>query len=94
MDVALNILLKVVHTQLGAIHVCNPTYSGGRDQEICSLKPALANNSWDPILKMPNTIKGLVEWLKVSLASVRPWVQTPVLQKKSLSDSNPRIYSL
>jgi hypothetical protein len=27
----------------------NPSYSVGRDQEDCSLKPALANNLRDPI---------------------------------------------
>jgi hypothetical protein len=34
-------------------HTCNPSYSGGRDQEDHSLKPALANSSRDPILKKP-----------------------------------------
>jgi hypothetical protein len=23
-------------------HICNPSYSGGRDQEDCGLRPALA----------------------------------------------------
>jgi hypothetical protein len=32
-------------------HACNPSYSGGRDQEDCSSKPAQANSSQDPILK-------------------------------------------
>jgi hypothetical protein len=32
-------------------HACNPSYSGGRDQEDGSLKPAQANSSQDPILK-------------------------------------------
>jgi hypothetical protein len=36
-------------------HTCNPSYSGGRDQEDCSLKPAGANSSQDPISKTPNT---------------------------------------
>jgi hypothetical protein len=31
--------------------VCNPSYSGGRDQEDWGSKPAQANSSWDPILK-------------------------------------------
>jgi hypothetical protein len=26
-------------------HACNPSYSGGRNQEDCSLKPAWANSS-------------------------------------------------
>jgi hypothetical protein len=43
---------------------CNPSYSGGRDQEDRSLKPVWENSSRDPISKNPIT-KGLVEWLKV-----------------------------
>jgi hypothetical protein len=46
-------------------HACNPSYSGGRDQEDLGLKPAQANSSWDPISRKPIIIKGLVEWLKV-----------------------------
>jgi hypothetical protein len=36
-------------------HASNPSYSGERDQEDCSLKPAWANSSGDPILKIPIT---------------------------------------
>jgi hypothetical protein len=32
-------------------HACTPSYSGGRDQEDCGSKPALANGSQDPISK-------------------------------------------
>jgi hypothetical protein len=39
-------------------HACNPNYSGGRDQEDCGSKPALANSSRDPILEKPITKKG------------------------------------
>jgi hypothetical protein len=46
-------------------HTCNPSYSGGRDQEDHSSKPAQANSSQDPISKIPITKIGLVEWLKV-----------------------------
>jgi hypothetical protein len=35
-------------------HTCNPSYSGGRDQEDRGLKPAHANSSRDPILKKPS----------------------------------------
>jgi hypothetical protein len=35
-------------------HTCNPSYSGGQDQEAHSSKPAQENNSWDPILKNPS----------------------------------------
>jgi hypothetical protein len=35
-------------------HACNPSYTGGRDQEDCSLKPARANSSRDPISKKPS----------------------------------------
>jgi hypothetical protein len=37
---------------------CNPTYSGGRDQEDQDSKPALENSLRDPILKKPITKKG------------------------------------
>jgi hypothetical protein len=29
------------------VHACNPSYSGGRDQEDCSSKPTRANSSQD-----------------------------------------------
>jgi hypothetical protein len=32
-------------------HIYNPSYSGDRDQEDCSLKPDGANSLQDPILK-------------------------------------------
>jgi hypothetical protein len=32
-----------------------PIYSGGRDQEVCSLKPAWANSSQHTTLKIPIT---------------------------------------
>jgi hypothetical protein len=35
-------------------HACNPSYLGGRDQEDFDSKPAQANSSRDPILKVPN----------------------------------------
>jgi hypothetical protein len=38
----------------------NPSYSGGKDQEDRSSKPAQANSSQDLILKKPNHKKGLV----------------------------------
>jgi hypothetical protein len=39
-------------------HACNSSYSGGRDQEDHSSKPARANSSQDPILKKPFTKRG------------------------------------
>jgi hypothetical protein len=36
-------------------HACNPSYSGGRDQEDYSLKPAWANSLRDPISKISTT---------------------------------------
>jgi hypothetical protein len=38
-------------------HACNPSYSGGRDQEDCGLKPAWANSLHEPISKKPTTKK-------------------------------------
>jgi hypothetical protein len=36
-------------------HAYNPSYSGGRDKEDCSLKPVQASSSRDPISKILNT---------------------------------------
>jgi hypothetical protein len=46
-------------------HACNPSYSGGRDQEDPVSKPAQANSSGELISNKPITKKGLVEWLKM-----------------------------
>jgi hypothetical protein len=44
--------------QVPVASACNPSYSGSRDQEDHSSKPAQANSSKDPISKIPNTKKG------------------------------------
>jgi hypothetical protein len=41
-------------SQAPMAHACNPSYSGGRDQEDGGSKPAQANSSPDPILKRPS----------------------------------------
>jgi hypothetical protein len=48
-------------------HTCNPSYSGGRDQEDHGLKLAWASFSQDTISKKKkkNHKKGLVEWPEV-----------------------------
>jgi hypothetical protein len=52
-------------------HTCNPSYSGGRDQEALGLKPTRANSLQNPISGKKNNnkktyhTKGLVEWLQV-----------------------------
>jgi hypothetical protein len=38
-------LLKKQKEPASVAHVCNPSYSGGRDQEDCGLKTAQANSS-------------------------------------------------
>jgi hypothetical protein len=60
-----------------AAHICNPSYSGGRDQDDQGSKPARANGSWDPILKKPITKKG---WGRGSRC--RSWVQAQYHKKK------------
>jgi hypothetical protein len=40
-------------SRVPAAHACNPSYSGGRDQENRSSKQAWADTSQDPILKKP-----------------------------------------
>jgi hypothetical protein len=47
-------------------HAYNPSYSEGRNQEDCGLKPAWVNSLGDPILKKNSSQKkGLGEWLKM-----------------------------
>jgi hypothetical protein len=41
-------------------HTCNPSYSGGRNQEDHGLKPDWANSSQDPSQKNLSPKKGLV----------------------------------
>jgi hypothetical protein len=55
-------------------HACNPSYSGGRDQEDRGLKPAWANTLRDLILKKTHHKKkrAEVEWLKVQALSSNP----------------------
>jgi hypothetical protein len=53
------------HSQALVAHICNPSYSGGKDQEDCGSKPDQANSSGDPISKENFAKKKwLVEWLK------------------------------
>jgi hypothetical protein len=59
------------------VQAYNPSYSGGRDQEDHSSKPAQANSSRDltlrkPITKKKKKKKRLVEWLKVEALSSNP----------------------
>jgi hypothetical protein len=49
-------------------HACNPSYSGGRDQEDHSSKPAWANGLWDSIGEKPSQ-KSAGGWLKVKALS-------------------------
>jgi hypothetical protein len=53
-------------------HACNPSYSGGSDQEDLGLKPAQANSSVRPCLENTHPKKGLGEWLKVKALSSSP----------------------
>jgi hypothetical protein len=50
---------------MSVAHTCNPSYSGGRDQEDCISKPAQANSLQDPYLEKTYDKKGLVEWFTV-----------------------------
>jgi hypothetical protein len=57
--------LKIYFSLVLVAHMCNPSYSGGRDHEDQDWKPARANSSETLPQKKPITKKGLVEWLKV-----------------------------
>jgi hypothetical protein len=45
---------EVIPCQAPLAHAYNPSYSGGRDQEDHSLKPAWGNSSQDPVSKNPS----------------------------------------
>jgi hypothetical protein len=57
-------------------YACNPSYSGGTDQENWGSKAAWANSLRNPILRKPFTKKC---WWTGSRCS--PWVQTLVLKE-------------
>jgi hypothetical protein len=69
-------ILKIL-SRTPVAHTCNPSYSGGRDQEDRVSKP-----TWSvrPYLEKPLREKGLVEWLKVKvLSSNRSAKKTKIL---------------
>jgi hypothetical protein len=73
---------KYSYSQAQVSHTCNPSYSGGRDQEDCSSKPSQANSSQDLIKKSLHRQKvGLVEWLKVKALSSNPRPQKEKKEK-------------
>jgi hypothetical protein len=49
-----NLLLVLNHHWVPVAHACNSNYSGGRDQEDHSLKPAQTNSSMKPYLEKTN----------------------------------------
>jgi hypothetical protein len=59
-------------------HICNPTYSRGKNQEDSSSKPARANSSKKLYLEKPFTKIGLVEWIKM-----KPFSSSPSTSKKN-----------
>jgi hypothetical protein len=66
-------------------HTYNPSYSGGRDQEDCSLKPDQANNSQNPISKKKTFTKiRLVEWIKVKAVGSNPSMQKKKKKRERL----------
>jgi hypothetical protein len=56
-------------------HDCNPSYSGGRDQEDLGSKPVQTNSSARLYLKKSFTKIGLAKWLKVKALSSAPLPQ-------------------
>jgi hypothetical protein len=68
-------------------HTCNPSYSGGRDQEDSGSKPAQTNSSMRSYLKKTLHKKGLVDWLNVSALS-----SSPSTAKKKKKNPNSKIF--
>jgi hypothetical protein len=78
-------VLKTLICRALVAHSCNPSYSGGSDQEDCSSKPTWANSLTDPISKNPSQKTGLVECPKVKALSSNPCTPEPPPQKKILN---------
>jgi hypothetical protein len=87
-------------------HVCNPRYSGGRDQADRGSKSAQANSSERPYIEKPFTKIGLVEWVKAKALSSSPsttkkkktkfevslgCIVKPCLQKKKKKATKPGV---
>jgi hypothetical protein len=70
-------------------HLTLPSYSGGRDQEDCSSKPAQANSWWDPFQKTLSQKTGLVEWFKVKALSSRSSTTRKIKKQLSLVSPTP-----
>jgi hypothetical protein len=70
-------LNKRFTSQLQVAHTYNPSYSGARDQEDHSLKPAGANSSGNTISKITITKKGWWSGLRC-----KSRVKAPVPQRK------------
>jgi hypothetical protein len=64
-----------MHSWVLVAHTCNPSYSGGRDQEDQGLRPTRANNSQDPICKIT---RAKMDWRCGSSSRL------PALQERSL----------
>jgi hypothetical protein len=61
------------------VHTCNPSYSGGRDQEDRGSKPARANSSHETLSRKTQHKKGLLEWLTGLALRLNP---SPTKKKK------------
>jgi hypothetical protein len=66
-------------SQAPVAHTCNPSYSGGRDQEDCSSKPPQAKSLARPYLKEPFIKIWLVECLEVKALSSSPRTAKTIL---------------
>jgi hypothetical protein len=49
------VFIEITQDQALVAHACNPSYSGGRDEEDHGLRPARANSLQDPIQKQNKT---------------------------------------
>jgi hypothetical protein len=60
---------------------CNPSYSGGREQEYHSSNPAWENSSLRPYLKEHFIKIGLVEWFKVKALKKKVTLFSPLVSE-------------
>jgi hypothetical protein len=75
------------YSQVSVVYAYNPNYWGGWDEEDHGLKPALGKQFTRPYLENTYNNKKTMGWgsgwggRSARVASVKPWVQTPMLQK-------------
>jgi hypothetical protein len=81
--------IRVCFNWVLVAHTCNPSYSGGRNQEDHGLKSVWTNSLWDSTWKITHYFSEKGWW---SCSRSTPWVQGPVQQKKKKKKKKKKIF--